>query len=461
MNSIFASFFSAAIFSLSYLSASDASASCTPLSGGVVIVGGQFGDEGKGKIIDCLSPQADFIVRAQGGNNAGHTVVIGSKEYKLHLIPSGILNPDTQCYIGGGVVIDPKVLIAEIEGLEKSGIQLKGRLWISPYANVIMPYHCQMDKLIEKSKGKNSLGTTGRGIGPCYADRANRIAIRMADLMNPKKFKELLTNNVNGVNQQLKNIYSEQLLTVDPIYEEYLKYANILRSYLKEDLELSLSNSLRDGKIVLFEGAQGTFLDNTFGTFPYVTSSNTIASGICCGAGVGPSKISKTIAVVKSYTTRVGNGPMPTEVSDDEAFADAAEAREYGTTTGRKRRMGWFDAVLVKQAVSLNGADAIALTKLDILDLLEKVKICTGYKYKGETYTFIPAEANLNDVVPIYEEMEGWKTSTASIRKYEDLPENAKKYVQRISALVGTPIYMISVGPERLQTIFIETPTTL
>lgn len=421
------------------------------LSGGIVIVGGQFGDEGKGKVIDSLSSQADIIVRSQGGNNAGHTVVIGEKEYKLHLIPSGILSHNTQCYIGGGVVIDPKVLIGEIEGLEKSGIQLKERLWISPYANVIMPYHAQLDKLIEKSKGKHSIGTTGRGIGPCYADRTNRSAIRMIDLMDPVKFKKLLAANVEKVNQQLEHIYDAAPISDEPIYQEYLGYADKLRAYVKEDLEIALSAALKSGKTVLFEGAQGTFLDNTFGTFPYVTSSNTISAGICCGAGVGPSQISKTIAVVKAYTTRVGNGPMPSEVSEQDAFADAAKAREYGTTTGRKRRMGWFDAVLVKQGVALNSADAIVLTKLDILDPLEKIKICTGYEYKGRVYDFIPPEAHLDEVTAVYEEMEGWKSDTSSVKSYAALPENAKRYIQRIAALAGAPVTLVSVGPERTQ----------
>ncbi len=454
MNSILSRIILQSVFSFSLLSYAQAAEPL--LSGGVVIVGGQFGDEGKGKVIDWLSSQADYIVRSQGGNNAGHTVVIGDKEYKLHLIPSGILSGNTQCYIGGGVVIDPKVLIAEIDGLEKSGIQLKDRLWISPYANVIMPYHCQMDKLIEKSKGKHSIGTTGRGIGPCYSDRTNRSAIRMVDLMDPVKFKRLLESNVAKVNQTLRSIYEADPISSAPIFEEYQAYANRLKPFMKEDLETALSDSLRSGKTVLFEGAQGTFLDNTFGTFPYVTSSNTIAAGICCGAGVGPSQISKTIAVVKAYTTRVGNGPMPSEVSEKDAFADAAKAREYGTTTGRKRRMGWFDAVLVKQAVCLNSADGIVLTKLDILDPLEKIKLCTGYEYNGKVYRFIPPEANLDEVKPVYEEMEGWKTTTTAVRNYADLPENAKKYIHRISELVGSPVIMVSVGPERSQTLVVE-----
>lgn len=451
MNSIFFTIFMQSLFFLGL-----ASCYAGAFSGGIVIVGGQFGDEGKGKVIDYLSSDAAIIVRAQGGNNAGHTVVVGDKEYKLHLIPSGILSGNTQCYIGGGVVIDPKVLIAEIEGLEKAGIHLNGRLWISPYANVIMPYHCQLDKLIEESKGKNSIGTTGRGIGPCYSDRTNRSAIRMIDLMDPVKFQKLLAQNIESVNQVLTNIYGKEPLAIDPIFNEYQVYANKLKKYLKEDLEVALADSLRAGKTVLFEGAQGTFLDNTFGTFPFVTSSNTIASGICCGAGVGPSQISKTIAVVKAYTTRVGNGPMPTEVSEEDAFANAADAREYGTTTGRKRRMGWFDAVLVKQAVRLNAADAIILTKLDILDPLEKIKICTGYEFEGKVYNYIPPQAKLGEVVPVYEEMEGWKSTTAAVQKYQDLPENAKRYIQRIAALVDAPVAMVSVGPERSQTIVVE-----
>jgi adenylosuccinate synthase len=426
------------------------------VSGGVIIVGGQFGDEGKGKMIDWFGPQADIIVRSQGGNNAGHTVVIDKKEYKLQLIPSGILSENTQCYIGGGVVIDPKVLLKEIESLENAGISTKGRLWISAYANVIMPYHCQVDKLAEQSKGSNSIGTTGRGIGPCYVDRANRSAIRMIDLMDSAKFNHLVQTNVGSVNQVLKNIYGAEGVSASAIYDEYQTYADRLRPYMKHDMEIALAEALRNGKTALFEGAQGTFLDNTFGTYPYVTSSNTIASGICCGAGIGPSLISKTIACVKAYTTRVGNGPMPTEVDKDEAFANAAEAREYGTLTGRKRRMGWFDAVLVKQSVSFNSADAIILTKLDILDQLEKIKICTGYEYNGTIFDYIPPEAALGDVKPVYEEVDGWKSSTIDVKKYADLPDNAKKYIQRIAELVGAPVMIVSVGPDRSQTIVVE-----
>lgn len=424
------------------------------ISGGVIIVGGQFGDEGKGKMIDWFGPQADIIVRSQGGNNAGHTVVVDKKEYKLQLIPSGILSENTQCYIGGGVVLDPKVLLKEIDNLEKAGIQTKGRLWISAYANVIMPYHCQVDKLSEQSKGSNAIGTTGRGIGPCYVDRANRSAIRMIDLMDSAKFNKLVQTNVGTVNQVLKNIYGADEISASAIIDEYQAYAERLRPYMKHDMEIALSDALRNGKTALFEGAQGTFLDNTFGTHPFVTSSNTIASGICCGAGIGPSLISKTIACVKAYTTRVGNGPMPTEVT--EAFADAVEAREYGTVTGRKRRMGWFDAVLVKQSVNLNSADAIVLTKLDILDHLDKIKICTGYAYNGAVYGYIPPEAGLSDVKPVYEEVDGWKSPTVALKKYADLPDNAKKYIQRIADLVGAPVMMVSVGPDRSQTIVVE-----
>lgn len=423
---------------------------------GTVVVGIQFGDEGKGKVIDYLASDADIIVRAQGGNNAGHTVIIGEKEFKLHLIPSGILSPNCQCYISGGVVLDPKVLLEEIQGLEKSGIQMKGRLWISAYANIIMPYHRQLDQLSEKSKGKDAIGTTGRGIGPSYSDRTNRTAIRMSELMNPPKFKEQLEKNVALANKQLKVSYDEPEITAAPIYDEYMKYAEQLKPYFKEDLEYTLADSLKKGKKVIFEGAQGTFLDNTYGTFPYVTSSNTIASGICAAAGVGPTSVSKTIGVVKAYTTRVGNGPMPTEVADHEAFADAKKAREYGTTTGRKRRIGWFDAVLVRNGVRLNSADTLALTKLDILDNADKIKICVGYSCNGKVYDHVPGFCSLDDVKPIYEELDGWKASTTNVRHYKDLPENAKKYIQRISTLVEAPVMLISVGPERTQTIVVQ-----
>lgn len=423
---------------------------------GTVIVGGQFGDEGKGKVIDYLAENADIIVRSQGGNNAGHTVIIGEAEYKLNLIPSGILTPTCQCYITGGVVIDPKALLSEIHKLEQAGIELKGRFWISPYANVILPYHRQLDVAAEKSKGSAAIGTTGRGIGPCYTDRTNRCAIRICDLMNSDMFQKHIERNAALVNQQLCKIYQEPELDIAAILKEYNVYANELRPYLKEDMEYDLARQLKEGKRVLFEGAQGTFLDNTFGTVPFVTSSNTTAAGILTGAGIGPSQIDNTLVVIKAYMTRVGNGPLPTECTEEDQIMDAKEAREYGTVTGRKRRMGWFDAVLARQSVRLNGADQVALMKLDILDHVETIKICTGYAADGIIWDHIPGTLELSAVTPVYETMEGWKSPTHNIRRFEDLPPNAQAYVRRISELIEAPITMISVGPERTQTILME-----
>ena len=422
-----------------------------------IVVGGQFGDEGKGKVIDFLSQEADIIIRSQGGNNAGHTILIDDQEYKLHLIPSGILNPTSQCYIGGGVVLDPKVLLEEMKMLEGKNIQLQGRLWISPYTHIILPYHKLLDQASELSQGKDAIGTTGRGIGPCYADRAKRSGIRMIDFLNPERFITLLKKSVASANAQLTNTYQMKAVDAQEIFAEYQVYAKALAPFFKEDMEIVLNRKIKEGANILFEGAQGTFIDNLFGTFPYVTSSNTIAPGIVTGAGVGPTKINKTIDVLKVYITRVGNGPLPTEVIEDGIFPDNKTAREFGTTTGRKRRMGWFDVPLAKQSVALNGADAIALMKLDILDQMPTIKICTGYEFQGNVYDYIPGNCHsLDDVTPIYEELEGWMTSTAEVRKFDELPDNAKKYVQRISELLEVPIFMISVGPERNQTILLD-----
>lgn len=420
----------------------------------VIIVGGQFGDEGKGKIVDVLD--ADLVVRAQGGNNAGHTVIVGTQEYKFHLIPSGILREGCQCYLGGGVVIDPKVLLQEIEQLKALGIDPQGSLWISCTPHVIMPYHPVIDKLAEAAKGDAAIGTTGRGIGPCYADKVNRLGIRIADFIDPVKLKKLLDQNVAIINQQLRHMYNKPVLDAQQIYDECLGYAQKLAPYVKDDLEFHIAEELKAGKFALFEGAQGTFLDVTFGTFPYVTSSSTIAAGICAGSGVGPTAIGHTLAVVKAYTTRVGNGPLPTEVSGDQMFLNWKEDRELGTTTGRKRRIGWFDAVLAKTSMALNSADSMALTKLDILDKVKTIKICTSYLCNGKTYTVVPPHENLAHAQPIYEEMDGWMSPTTHITRYEDLPENAKRYIERIIELCQTPVSLVSVGPERNQTIIID-----
>lgn len=422
----------------------------------VIVIGAQWGDEGKGKIIDILTAQAKHVVRAQGGNNAGHTVIIDQAEYKLHLIPSGILHSHTHCYICAGTVIDPAVLIQEIEGLEARGIHMKNRLWLSPSAHVIFPYHRTLDLLLEQKKGSRSIGTTGRGIGPCYADKSNRLGIRIGELIRPDIFGKVLKSILPLKNEELTKLFATEKMNYDEIYKKYTEYAEILKPYVANVEEL-VNQAIDNKENVLFEGAQGTFLDISLGTYPFVTSSNTLAGGICAGAGIGPTRIDHTIGVVKAYTTRVGNGPLPTEVQEEESFLDHQQAREYGTTTGRKRRIGWFDAVLARTAVRLNGIDSIALTKLDILDPLEKIKICVGYQIHGIRLDSMPClTEDLEKIVPIYETVPGWKCSTSHIDKYCDLPENAKKYLSKIESLCGTAISMISLGPQRDKTIILK-----
>lgn len=419
----------------------------------VIVVGAQWGDEGKGKIIDLLTREAQHIIRSQGGNNAGHTILVGNEEYKLHLIPSGILQPHTQCYLGAGVVIDPEVLTQEIAMLESRGVVVKDRLWISPMAHIIFPYHKVIDKLQEERKGACSIGTTGRGIGPCYADKANRIGIRMAELTRPEILDRVLRNVLKLKNEELIKLYG-----VDPIEEEFLvqemkDYGKQLSSYMAPVEEI-LEDAFHADENILFEGAQGTFLDLTSGTYPFVTSSNTTAAGVCVGAGVGPSRIDHTVGVVKAYTTRVGNGPLPTEVSDEENFLDHHQAREFGTTTNRKRRIGWFDGELIRAAIRLNGFDSIAITKLDILDQVETIKICVGYELDGERCEAFPSLAtDLKRVVPIYETLPGWKKDTSGIKEESELPKEALDYLGFIEAILGVPISMTSVGPERDQTL--------
>ena len=416
----------------------------------VIIVGAQWGDEGKGKIIDLLTSRADHIVRAQGGNNAGHTIVIGDQEYKLHLIPSGILHSHTQCYIGAGTVIDPEVLAKEMEMLESRGIELKGRLWISPSAHVILPYHRCFDHLLEKRKGDRAIGTTGRGIGPCYVDKANRIGIRIGEMIRPEIFKRVLKSVLDIKNEELRELYG-----AEPITESEIKtYVEKLAPFVAP-VERMIHEAVENDAGMLFEGAQGTFLDITHGTYPYVTSSNTIAAGICVGAGIGPTDIDHTLGILKAYTTRVGNGPLPSE--EKNTLIDPKIAREFGTTTGRERRIGWFDAVLAKTAVRLNGIDSLAVTKLDVLDHLPTLKLCVAYSLNGEIIDYVPSlTEDLEQIVPVYEEMPGWQSSTATIDSYEQLPENAKRYLDRVSALCGCPISMISNGPERDRTIILQ-----
>ncbi len=416
----------------------------------IIVVGAQWGDEGKGKVIDLLAQQSDWIVRAQGGNNAGHTILFDSQEYKLHLIPTGILNPHTQCAIAAGVVIDPFVLIEEMDMLRKKEIDFEDRLWISPNAHLIMPYHKVFDALQEKRKADDAIGTTKRGIGPCYADKVSRAGVRVADLLDLDHFQSLLKYMLKIKNEELTKLFGASPLSFDKVFADYAHAAKRLRPHV-QDINPLLESAL--DKTVLFEGAQGTFLDVTSGTYPYVTSSNTTAAGICSGAEVGPGSIDHILGVMKLYTTRVGNGPFPTEFPSSPEF-DLHTAREVGTTTGRDRRIGWFDAVLAKAAVRINSFSSLAMTKLDILDNFSEIKICTAYRLQDKLFDIPPADIHLWDKIePVYETLPGWMSSTSHTTKYEDLPQNAKTYIELIETLCGVPISLISVGPDRKQTI--------
>jgi len=402
----------------------------------IIVVGGQWGDEGKGKIIDILASDADIIVRYQGGNNAGHTVVVGREQFILHLVPSGILHKGKICIVGNGVVIDPAALLNEIEMLRKKGIKVDGNLLVSEAAHVIFPYH----KVIDKRRGAK-IGTTGRGIGPCYVDKMARCGIRMADLINKDSLRRRLEANLEGSGE----------FDFEKIYTEYLDYGKKIKGYLS-NVPLVLNKAISKKKRILFEGAQGTLLDIDHGTYPYVTSSNATAGGALTGTGVGPTMIDKVIGVVKAYTTRVGEGPFPTQFKEDLMQKIRSKGKEFGATTGRPRRCGWFDVVLVRHAVIVNGLSEIAVTKLDVLDEMEKIKVCTGYRYKGKMYKDFPADIDvLSSCESVYEEHDGWMEDTTSVTRYRDLPKNAKAYLSRISSLADVKIGMVSVGSERRQ----------
>ena len=420
----------------------------------IAVIGMQWGDEGKGKVIDLLSKLAQHIARAQGGNNAGHTILAKGQEYRFHLVPSGIIYPHTKCYIGGGTVVDPSSILLEFEGLRENRIAFEDRLFLSAYAHVVMPYHRLLDHLSEKTKGKKAIGTTGRGIGPCYLDKVNRCGIRVADLLDPPLFREVLETALGQKNEELQKLYGHAPLEFGPIYDAMLGYAAQLKKFVAPVEEL-LYAALKNKDNVLFEGAQGALLDVTFGTYPFVTSSCTLSGGVCSGAGVGPSLINQTIGVAKAYTTRVGNGPMPTELSEQELarFPAHSSARELGTTTGRKRRIGWLDTFLLRHTICLNGADSLALTKLDILDDLDEIKICTGYKHHK---SFPTTNAALLAAEPIYETHPGWKRPTTGVEVYDDLPKNAKAYLRRIEELCEIPIAIVSVGPDREKTLWLD-----
>lgn len=421
----------------------------------VVLIGAQWGDEGKGKITDFLAENADLVVRYQGGNNAGHTVVVGEEEFKLHLIPSGILYADKVCLIGNGVVIDPGVLIKELEYLAARGVKTDN-LRISPRAHVIMPYHKRLDEVEEERKGPNKIGTTKRGIGPAYMDKAARVGIRIVDLLDKEEFEKLLERNLTEKNYLLSRVYDAEGFDKAQVMEEYLGYAETLRKYMA-DVSVIIDESISEGKNILFEGAQGTLLDLDHGTYPFVTSSHPISGSACIGAGIGPNKISKVIGVVKAYTTRVGEGPFPTELFDDMGDFIREKGHEFGTTTGRARRCGWYDAVIARYARRLSGLDYLAITKLDVLSGIDKIKVCTGYDYKGETLTEFPASLKiLAECKPIYEELPGWTEDISGAKSFDELPEKTKNYVRRICELSGVKAAILGVGTKREQTIVLE-----
>lgn len=421
-----------------------------------IVLGAQWGDEGKGKMTDYLAEGAEVIVRFQGGNNAGHTVEVGEKQYKLHLIPSGILYGNKLNVIGNGVVIDPKALFEEIDYLENLGVKVTPEnLVISDRANVIMPYHKLLDALKEKARGKNDIGTTGKGIGPCYTDKVERSGIRVCDLIDNEVFKGKLQESLSAKNDIITKVFEGDALDFDSVYNEYTDYANRIRPFV-QDISVRVYDEIKANKKVLFEGAQGMLLDIDYGTYPYVTSSNTTAGGVCTGAGVGPTMINSAVGIAKAYTTRVGKGPFPTELHDETGEWIRDKGHEFGVTTGRARRCGWLDLVILKTSARVNGLTSFAVTKIDTLAGLDKLKVCTGYKFGDKVIDYFPASLeDLAKCEPIYEEFDGWDNSVADARSYEELPENAKLYLKKIEEFTGVKIAIISVGPRRDQTMVV------
>jgi adenylosuccinate synthase len=422
-----------------------------------IVLGAQWGDEGKGKMTDYLAEEANVVVRFQGGNNAGHTVVVGENEYKLHLIPSGILYEDKLNVIGNGVVVDPKALFDEIDYLEGVGVNVTPeRLIVSDRAQLIMPYHKTLDILKEKARGKNDIGTTGKGIGPCYTDKFERCGIRVCDLMHEDVFAEKLKENIEMKNEYITKVLGGEALSFDVILNEYLEFAKKLRPFV-QDTSVRVYNDIKADKVVLFEGAQGMLLDIDYGTYPYVTSSNTTAGGVSSGVGIGPNMITNAVGITKAYTTRVGKGPFPTELLDETGDWIREKGHEYGVTTGRSRRCGWLDLVIVKTAARVSGLTSLAVTKIDTLAGLEKIKVCVGYKFNDTVIDYFPASLeDLAKCEPIYEEFDGWDDSVADVRSYDDLPDNVKTYLNRISEFTDTKISIVGVGPKRDQTMRID-----
>lgn len=418
----------------------------------IVVVGTQWGDEGKGKITDFLAEKAEVVSRYQGGNNAGHTIVFGGKRYKLHLIPSGIFYSDKTCVLGNGMVLHPEAMVEELAYLRNHGVSLRN-LHVSDRAHVIMPYHIKQDLAEESRKGSGKIGTTGKGIGPAYMDKAARTGIRISDLLDRKRFAEKLRRNLEDKNRLLERVYDTAGFTFEEIYKPYLAWADEIRPFVT-DTSVVLNDAIDQGRRVLFEGAQGVMLDIDQGTYPFVTSSNPVAGGVCIGSGVGPTKIHQVIGVAKSYTTRVGDGPFPTELNNEIGDRIREIGREYGTTTGRPRRVGWFDSVVVRHARRVSGITGLSLNSLDVLTGLETVKICTAYRYKDQVLEHYPASLDiLAECEPIYEELPGWTEDITEVKNLEDLPLAVQHYVERITQLTGIPLSLFSVGPDRAQTV--------
>jgi adenylosuccinate synthase len=425
----------------------------------VVIVGTQWGDEGKGKIVDLLTARADIVVRYQGGNNAGHTLVVNGEQTICHLIPSGILHKGKKCLMGNGLVVDPEVLIQEMEELRSKGVEVSpNNLSLSEKAHIIMPYHKAIDLAREEAKGRKKLGTTGRGIGPCYEDKVARVGIRAIDMVEPDTLSEKIKANLEEKNFYLTKFLNTHPLEFQPIYESYTRMGEILKPYIR-DVSLEIEKAVLEGKRILFEGAQGTHLDVDHGTYPYVTSSNPVAGTACAGAGIGPDKLHHINGIVKAYTTRVGAGPFPTELNDETGDYIQKRGAEFGATTGRRRRCGWLDMVLIKDSIRLNGLSSISITKLDVLSGLQRLKICVAYDINGQQVMARPASLkNLSMCRPVYEELPGWEQDISSARSWDDLPSQARDYLMRIQELSGIPLAIISVGPMRDQTIVLKDP---
>jgi len=418
----------------------------------VAIIGAQWGDEGKGKVVDMLAQQAKVVVRFSGGDNAGHSVVNPHGEFKLHLIPSGIFSPGVACIIGNGVVINPRVLIGEIDQLNKRGVDTS-RLCISDRAHLIMPYHLLLDGLEEEARGGKALGTTLKGVGPAFTDKTARMGIRAGDLLDKEALRERLRFVLEHKNVILTKIYKAKPLSLDEVYTQYCQYGERLAPYICETT-IMVDEALSRGELVILEGAQGTLLDPDFGTYPYTTSSSPLAGGSCLGAGLGPTRIDRILGVYKAYCTRVGSGPMPTELEDETGDLIRERAHEYGTTTGRPRRCGWFDAVAARFSSRINGFTGAVVTRLDILDVLPRLKICVGYELEGQTIDYFPGSvAALTKCRPVYEELSGWQAPTTEIRSYDQLPLEARQYIARLEELISCPVSLICVGPERQQTI--------